>query len=61
MVAQQCRMILGFWCLRVKPNYQRISRKYPTAAFHLRNNRLGICRFDAELGRGITMNYGWKL
>jgi hypothetical protein len=27
MDARQCRMIVGFWYLRVKPNYQRISRK----------------------------------
>jgi hypothetical protein len=38
------------------PNYQRISRNHSTTAFRLHNNRLGGYRFDAELGRGITMN-----
>ena len=40
-----------------KPNYQRISRKYPTSAFRLRNNRMGICRFDAELGIHKPVRY----
>ena len=38
-------------------NYQRISRKYPTSAFRLRNNRMGICRFDAELGIHKPVRY----